>query len=276
MKYFTRSHLDRLQNAGLRLHTLGIVMYLFLMPAASAQQLRIAAAADLQFAMKDLAARFHTQTRLQLTISYGSSGNFFTQIENGAPFDLFFSADIGYPQRLIAAHLADPQTLYSYASGRLILWAPADTHLQLAEKGFSALLDSKVQKIAIANPTHAPYGQAAVAALQKAGIFNQVKEKLVFGENISQAAQFVESGNAQIGIVALSLATSPTMRNGERWLIPAEFHLPLEQAAVVISSSKNKKTAASFLDFIKSPEGREILEKYGFTMTQSSSGESQP
>ncbi len=276
MNYFMRSRLQLLRNACTRVLTLGVAVYLLAMPIARAQQLRIAAAADLQFAMKDLAARYQAQSKQDVTISYGSSGNFFTQIENGAPFDLFFSADIAYPRKLIAANLADPQTLYSYAFGRLVLWAPPEAQLHLAEKGLSVLLDPRVQKIAIANPAHAPYGQAAVAALQKAGIFDQVKSKLVYGENISQAAQFVQSSNAQVGIIALSLATSPAMQKGERWLVPAEFHPPLEQAAVVISSVKNKKSAASFLDFIKSSEGREILAKYGFTMTQSPDVESKP
>jgi molybdate transport system substrate-binding protein len=251
-----------------RLRGLAVFVCLLASPIAGAQQLRIAAAADLQFAMADLAARYETETKQVLAISYGSSGNFFTQIENGAPIDLFFSADIRYPQKLIEARLAEPLTLYSYALGRLVLWSPSETHLRLAEKGFTALLDSQVRKIAIANPDHAPYGQAAIAALQKAGIYEQVKAKLVFGENISQAAQFVLSGNAQVGFIALSLATSPAMQNGDRWLIPAEQHPPLEQAAVVISSSKNKKAAALFLDFVKSSEGREILARYGFTPAQ--------
>jgi len=251
-------------------------LFLFAVSAAAAQQLRVAAAADLQFAMKDLAASYEAKTKQSVAVTYGSSGNFSTQIENGAPFDLFFSADISYPQKLIDAGLADRQTLYSYAFGRLALWAPAGSHLNLAEKGFPALLDPQIQKIAIANPEHAPYGRAAVAALQKAGIYDRVKSKFVFGENISQAAQFVQSGNAQVGIVALSLAISPAMQNGDRWLVPAELHPPLEQAAVVISASKNKMAAAPFLDFVKSSEGKEILARYGFTMAKTSSGENKP
>jgi molybdate transport system substrate-binding protein len=256
--------------------TFGLVVALSLLglPIATAQQLRIAAAADLQFAMKDLAAHYQSLTKQDVAISYGSSGNFFTQIENGAPFDLFFSADISYPQKLIAANLADSHTLYSYAFGRLVLWASADSHLQLAEKGLSALLDSRVQKIAIANPAHAPYGQAALAVLQKAGLYGQVKAKLVYGENISQAAQFVQSGNAQIGMIALSLATAPAMQNGDRWLIPAELHPPLQQAAVMINSSRNKNAARSFLDFMKTPEARRILAEYGFTLAEVPSPES--
>jgi molybdate transport system substrate-binding protein len=243
---------------------------------AFAQQLRVAAAADLQFAMKDLAASYEAKEKQHMTITYGSSGNFYTQLENGAPFDMFFSADITYPQKLIAAGLADRLSLYSYAFGRLALWVPPGSGLKLAATGFSSLLDPQVRKIAIANPEHAPYGSAAIAALQKAGLYEQVKAKLVFGENVSQAAQFVQSGNAQVGIVALSLAVSPAMEKGERWTIPADLHPPLEQAAVVIASSRNKAAANAFLEFAKSPEGKAILAKYGFTSVQSRQNEQLP
>jgi molybdate transport system substrate-binding protein len=276
MKTSMQPHLRTVRTVSAGVFGLAIAIFFLMLPTAGAQQVRIAAAADLQSAMKDLAARYQARTKQEVAISYGSSGNFYTQIENGAPFDLFFSADISYPQKLIAAHLADPTTLYSYAFGRLVLWAPPDAHLHLAEKSFPALLDPQVQKIAIANPNHAPYGRAAVAALQKAGIYEQVKAKLVFGENILQAAQFVQSGNAQVGIVALSLATSPAMQDGDRWLVPSNLHPPLEQAAVIISSSKNQKAAASFLDLVKSPEGREILAKYGFTTAQTPPSEAKP
>jgi molybdate transport system substrate-binding protein len=229
------------------------------------EKLRVAAAADLQFAMKDLAARYEYQSKQSVEVVYGSSGNFTTQIENGAPFDLFFSADSSYPNQLVEHNLADKQSLYRYAIGRLALWASRDEHLDLTGKGFQALLDPRVTKIAIANPEHAPYGRAALAALQKVGIYDQVKPKLVYGENISQAAQFVQSGSAQVGLVALSLAISPAMQSGDRWLVPTEFHPSLEQVAVVISSSKNKDAALKFLVFVKSAEGREVLAKYGFS-----------
>ena len=252
------------------------LLCLLAISVSASQELRVAAAADLQFAMKDLAASYEAKTKQVVTIIYGSSGNFFTQIQNGAPFDLFFSADISYPQKLIDAGLAERPTLYSYAFGRLVLWAPPDSHLNLAVKGLSALLDPQITKIAIANPEHAPYGKAAVAALQKAGLYDQVKSKFVFGENISQTAQFVQSGSAQIGLIALSLAISPAMQNGERWLVPADLHPLLEQAVVLISASKNNAAAASFLDFVKSAESKTILAKYGFTTAQISAGETKP
>jgi len=219
----------------------------------------------LKFAMDDLAAQYRQQAGTNLEITYGSSGNFFSQILNDAPFDLFFSADMDYPRKLEAAGLAEPGTLYQYAVGRIVIWAPSNSRLEVTEQGWKALLESGVQKIAIANPEHAPYGRAAVAALRKAGIYERVATKLVYGENISQAAQFVQSGNAQAGIVAMSLAISPAMRDGKRWEIPADMHSPIAQAAIVLKSAKNKTAARAFLDFVTGDAGRVTLEKYGFS-----------
>jgi len=242
-----------------------LIMALSMAGAACAQEIRLAAAADLKFAMQDIAAQFEKQTGTKVDVTYGSSGNFFSQLQNGAPFDLFFSADIEYPKKLESAGLAEPGTLYKYAIGRIAIWMATDTKVDVASLGWKALLDPIVQKIAIANPEHAPYGRAAVAALQKAGIYEQVKTKLVYGESISQAAQFVQSGNAQAGIVAMSLAVSPGMKEGKRWEIPADMYPPIEQAAVVLKSSKNKGRARAFLKFVKSETGRATLSKYGFT-----------
>jgi molybdate transport system substrate-binding protein len=171
---------------------------------AQGQEIRIAAAADLQFAMGELTEKFEKQSGTRVNATYGSSGNFFSQLQNGAPFDLFFSADMEYPKKLEAAGLAEPGRLYKYEVGRIVIWTPADAWVDVAKQGWMTLLDASVKKIAIANPEHAPYGRAAVAALQKAGIYESLKSKLVYGENISQAAQFVQSGNAQVGIVATS------------------------------------------------------------------------
>jgi len=227
--------------------------------------LRVSAAADLQFAMPELVAEFEKQKIATLQVSYGSSGNFFTQIQNGAPFDLFFSADSEYVKRLDAAGLSEPGTTGIYAMGRLVLWTRADAAVDVRRDGWKALLDSRVEKIAIANPAHAPYGKAAEAALRSAGIYDQVKGKLVFGENISQTAQFVQSGNAQVGLVALSLAISPAMKEGHRWEVPVEAYPPIEQSAVVLRSSKNVAAARAFLDFVRGEQGREILRKNGFS-----------
>lgn len=240
-------------------------LWLLVVPVR-AQPLRIAAAADLQFAMNDVSGNYEKSAGQKVSVIYGSSGNFRTQIENGAPFDLFFSADVQYPKLLISSGLADADTLYIYAHGRLVLWSPAGTKLQLAKRGLAALTDTRVAKIAIANPEHAPYGRAAVAALQKAGLYDEVKSKLVYGENISQAAQFAESGSAEVGILALSLTYAESMKGGERWEVPASLYPALEQAVVVVHASANKRAAQAFLDYVKSPEAKEILARYGFTL----------
>jgi molybdate transport system substrate-binding protein len=232
---------------------------------AQGLEIRVAAASDLKFALSDLAAQYEKQTGSRLDVTYGSSGNFFSQIQNGAPFDVFFSADIEYPRKLEAAGLAEPGTLYEYAVGRIVIWMPADSKIDLANQRWNALLDASVQKIAIANPEHAPYGRAAIAALGKAGVYEQVAPKLVYGENISQAAQFVQSGNAQAGIVALSLAVSAAMKDGKRWEIPADMHPPIEQAGILLKDAKNKSSARAFLNFVQSEAGRATLAKYGFS-----------
>jgi molybdate transport system substrate-binding protein len=231
---------------------------------AQRNEVRVAAAADLKFAMDELAGQFEKQTGTKVEVTYGSSGNFLSQLRNGAPFDLFFSADIEYPRKLEAQGLAEPGTLCEYAVGRIAIWAPADSKVDVNTQGWKALLDARVQKIAIANPEHAPYGKAGVAALQKAGIYEQVKAKLVYGENISQAAQFVQSGNAQAGIIARSLAVSPAMKEGKSWEIPAEWHPPIEQGAIVLKDAKNKDAARELLKFVRSDAGRALLAKYGF------------
>ena len=228
--------------------------------------MRVAAAADLKFAMDELAKDFESKTGTKVDVTMGSSGNFFAQIQSGAPFDLFFSADMDYPKRLEASGLAEPGTLFEYALGQMVIWTPANSPIDVAKDEWNALLNAHVQKIAIANPSLAPYGRAAVAALRKAGIYEQVKTKLVYGENISQAAQFVQSGNAQAGIIAHSLALSPGMKDGKAWEIPAGTHPPIEQGAVVLKSAKNKTAGVEFLKFVKSTAGQAILEKYGFAI----------
>jgi molybdate transport system substrate-binding protein len=243
-----------------------LVLSLFTAKTAKAQEIRVAAAADLKFAMQDLAAQFEKKTGTKVDVTYGSSGNFFSQLKDGAPFDLFFSADIDYARKLETAGIGEPGTLYTYAVGRIVIWMPPDPKTDLMHEGWQALLNANVQKIAIANPEHAPYGRAAVAALQNAGIYDRVKEKLVYGENISQAAQFVQSGNAQAGIVAMSLAVSPAMKDGQTWEIPANLHAPIEQAAIVLKNAKNKKNAHAFLQFTMSTDARETFVKFGFTL----------
>jgi molybdate transport system substrate-binding protein len=246
-----------------------VLFVLLTLRSVHAQEIRVAAAADLKFALEDLGVQYERLAGRKINVSYGSSGNFFSQIQNGAPFDLFLSADIEYPGKLGAAGLAEPGTLYEYAVGRIVIWMPADASTDLVRWGWKALLATGVERIAIANPEHAPYGRAAVAALRNAGVYEQVRRRLVYGENIAQAAQFVASGSAQAGILALSLAVSPPMRDGKRWEIPANMYPPIEQAAVILKSAKDKEGARAFLAFLKSEAGRKILDSYGFTLPSS-------
>ncbi|HXM69301.1 MAG TPA: molybdate ABC transporter substrate-binding protein [Candidatus Acidoferrum sp.] len=229
-----------------------------------AQEVTVAAAADLQFAMQDIAARFQRETGKTVKVIYGSSGNFFQQIQNGAPFDMFFSANLDFPKKLEAAGSTEPGSYYQYAMGKIVLWVPKESTIDLTS-GMKALLAPSVKKIAVANPQHAPYGQAAVAAMQKEGIYEKVKDKFVLGENISQTASFVVSGAADVGIVALSLALSPNMRDKGRYVdVPPTDYPPIEQACVILASSKSKEAARQFLSFVKTPAIGEILRSYGF------------
>lgn len=227
------------------------------------QQLRVAAAADLQFVFQDLSARFQKETGHAVELTFGSSGNFFSQIQNGAPFDLFFSADVDYPAKLEAAGLIEPGTLSRYASGRIVLWVPKNSSIDV-RKGLQTLLDSRVRRIAIANPEHAPYGRAAVAALRHEKIYTKVSEKLILGENISQTAQFVESGNADAGILALSLAVAPLLKTeGIYFEIPTSSYPAIDQAVVILRSSKQKEIARQFLNFLERPEVADFMRSHG-------------
>jgi molybdate transport system substrate-binding protein len=231
-----------------------------------AQTITVAAASDLQFAFQDVAARFEKASGKQVKLTFGSSGNFFAQIQNGAPFDLFFSADLDYARKLDATGLAEPGTLYKYATGKIVLWAPQQSQVDLT-RGLPVLLDPSIRKVAIANPEHAPYGRAAVAALRHEKLYDQVAGKFVLGENISQTATFVVSGSADVGIVALSLALAPALKDKGKYAeIPADDYPAIEQAALVLKSSQQKETARAFLAFVKSPEIVNLLKTYGFAV----------
>jgi molybdate transport system substrate-binding protein len=248
----------------MRTWTLALILFSSLISAA--QEISVAAASDLQFALQDVKERFEKETGNRVQIVLGSSGNLFTQIQNGAPFDVFFSADIEYPEKLEAAGLAEPGTLYQYAKGKLVLWAPKNSVLDL-NGGLPVLLDPRIKKIAIANPAHAPYGRAAVAALRHEGIYDKVADRLVLGENISQTASFVVSGAADVGLVALSLAVAPSLKDkGKYTEIPANDYPPIRQAAIVLKSSKQRALAQEFLAYLKRPATVEILKRYGFSI----------
>jgi len=242
------------------------LVFLILCSLAGAQDITIAAASDLQFAMQDITTQFQKETGKNVKATYGSSGNFAQQIQNGAPFDIFFSANLDYARQLESAGLTEPGSFYQYATGKIVMWVPSESKLDLAP-GLKVLTDAAVQKIAIANPQHAPYGKAAVAALQKAGIHDTVKSKFVLGENISQAASFAMSGAADVGIIALSLALSPNMKDKGRYVVISEDQYPpIEQACVILRASKNKAVAQEFLKFMRSPAIAEVLRTYGFAV----------
>jgi molybdate transport system substrate-binding protein len=250
-----------------RLSLVAVVAVCFVSQLCFAQEITVAAAADMQFAMQDVAARFQKETGKTVKLIYGSSGNFFQQIQNGAPFDMFFSANLDYPKKLEAAGLTEPGSYYQYAKGKIVIWVRNDSKLDLSS-GMKVLLDPSVKKIAVANPQHAPYGQAAVAAMQNEKIYESVKDKFVLGENISQTASFVVSGSADAGIVALSLALSPNMKDKGRYAdVPADEYPPIEQACVILGSSKNKEAARQFLSFVKTAAIGDVLKSYGFEVS---------
>lgn len=250
------------------------MLFLFLMPTFAQQskpdsELLIAAAADLNPALKDIGQEFEKKTGIHVKLSYGASGALTQQIQNGAPFDIFFSADMDFPRQLIQHGQADSSSLYEYALGKIVLWVPADSSLDVEHKKMNVLLDTSVQKIAIANPQHAPYGRATVEALRHAGLYDRLTSRFVMGENVSQAAQFVESGNAQAGFVALAHALSPAVKDkGKFWIIPADYYSPLEQGVVLVTTSRHKAEAQQFMEFFKTKQVLDTLQKYGFTLPQ--------
>ena len=233
-----------------------------------ARTVTVAAASDLQFALDEAVAAYRAVTPgTDVKVSYGSSGNFYAQISNGAPYDVFFSADVAYPRQLADRGLVDPGTLVVYGVGRIVVWVPASSGVDVERLGIGALADPSVRRVSIANPQHAPYGRAAEAAMRSLGVYDAVAPKLVFGENVSQAAQFVQSGAADAGIVALSIALAPSMRAaGRYWEVPADAHPRLEQGAGVTSTAGDRAAAERFLQFVAVGAGKAILARYGFTV----------
>jgi molybdate transport system substrate-binding protein len=230
------------------------------------ESVSVAAAADLQFALPAVVSAFaKLQPEAKINVTYGSSGNFYAQIVNGAPFDLFLSADEAYPQKLVEAGVADGKTAFRYSRGRLVLWVRNDSPIHLEHLGMRALADPSVKRVAIANPIHAPYGRAATSALGTLGLLSLLKPRLVLGENISQTAQFVQSGAADIGILALSLAKAPALsRTGRSFEVPLNDYPPLNQGAVLLMHARGNRTAHAFFDFLRGGEGQALLASYGF------------
>ncbi len=225
----------------------------------------IAAASDLQFALEDIAARFRSETQREVRLSFGSSGNYFRQIGQGAPFQLFLSADEDFVFRLHQDGKTEDRGVL-YATGRIVLFAPQSSPLQIDGQmaGLkAAIVNNQIRRFAIANPEHAPYGRAAEQALRKLGLWEALQGKLVMGENVSQAAQFATSGSAQGGIFAYSLALSPTVSKlGSYVLLPENLHAPLRQRMVLVKGAG--ETARAFYAWLQQPAAQKILEHYGF------------
>jgi molybdate transport system substrate-binding protein len=238
-------------------------------PAATPKgngQLRIAAASDLQFALDEIIIAFERiHPAAAISVKYGSSGSFFAQLANEAPFDLFLSADVDYARRLVEQGHAAPNGDFSYARGHIVVWVLNDSPQSFQQPGLEFLRSGEVQKIAIANPKTAPYGRAAVAALKSLGVYDAVATKLVYGDSVAQAAQMVESGAADAGIIALSLVVSPALRDkGRYWQVPDGAHPPLVQGGVVLSWARDAPLAGEFRDFLLSGDGTSILRQFGF------------
>jgi molybdate transport system substrate-binding protein len=258
-------------NSLVRIQTIMfLVCTLALVVPATAAELKVAAAADLKFALDELVVEFQeNQPTINVSVTYGSSGNFFAQLQSQAPFDLYFSADIEYPRKLAASGLALDDNVFTYAVGRIVVWAPRSSPIDVNQDAMEVLLNPGVKKIAIANPRHAPYGVAAKAALQSLGVYDQVESKLVYGENIAQAAQFVQSGAADVGILALSLAIAPQLHDlGQYWEIPLDAYPKLEQGGIILNWTEELTAARSLRDFILGEHGRAVLIRYGFFLPE--------
>ncbi|HEY2908444.1 MAG TPA: molybdate ABC transporter substrate-binding protein [Vicinamibacterales bacterium] len=228
--------------------------------------INIAAASDLRFALDELTDIYRKNVaKVAFRVSYGSSGTLYTQVLNGAPFNLFLSADVDYPRRLANSGRTVPGTEFTYGIGRLVVWVPASSGLDIDRLGLRIVVDPRVAHVAIANPAHAPYGRAAEAAMQAVQVYGTAKQKLVLGENVSQAMQFVQSGAAEVGIVALSLAVGPTAKDAGRFVpVPPELYPRLEQSGVVLASP-GAEAARAFRSYLLGDAARAVLERYGFS-----------
>jgi len=241
-----------------------VAVFVSLAPAQAAEKVTIAAAADLKFAMDEIAGAFRkAHPGDEVEVIYGSSGKFHTQIQQGAPFDVFFSADVGFARELKATGqaISEPKL---YAIGRIVLWSALRDASRLT---LGDLVDPTIKKIAIANPQHAPYGKRAEEALRATGLWDKVQDKLVFGENIAQTAQYAQSGAADVGIIALSLAVNQELASkGGYALIPDDRHSPLEQAYVITKHGEGNTLAAAFAAYMTTTEARHVMTRYGFVL----------
>lgn len=230
----------------------------------NAATVRVAAAADLKFALDEVIVRLaRRQPSLRVEVIYGSSGTMHAQLLQRAPYDVYLSADVEYPRDLVSRGIGSTGDIFTYAIGRIVVWVPDRSTLAIERDGLGAL--EGAVRIAMANPRHAPYGKAAEAALRHAGVWNRVSRKMVLGENVAQAAQFVQSGAADAGIVAKSLAVAPAMRDAGRfWEIPENAHPRLTQGGLILPWAVSRAAAIHFRDYLLSGDGRQLLASRGF------------
>jgi molybdate transport system substrate-binding protein len=245
------------------------VLFSLSVPAKGhAEEILVAAASNLTFMMQEVIDGFEAQSPHRVRLSLGSSGNFYTQIQNGAPFDVYLSADVDYPRRLGGTDLVEPGSFFAYASGRIVVWVRRQSQIDVERLGMRALTETK-GRIAIANPRHAPYGRAAEAALEFYGLRDVVEARLVYGENVSQAAGFLQSGAAEVGLIALSLASSEAMREAGRfWIVPENTHAELIHAGVILANARRQgrlDAARAFVDWLRSEVTGRVLGRYGFS-----------
>lgn len=256
-----------------KIKTLILLSSLFLVvSAAHAEKITVAAAADLKFALDEVATTFKkSHPTEEVEVIYGSSGKAHTQIQQGAPYDLYFSADVAFPQELIKGGFAASTEVTPYALGRIVLWS--SSRQDASQMTLADLTDPKITHIAIANPKHAPYGKRAEEALRASNLWEKVEPKLIYGENITQTAQFVQSGNAEIGILALSIAVAPELSSkGGYSLISDNLHEPLNQGFIILKRAADNKLAKQFADYMGGKDARAIMTRYGFVLPGETAG----
>lgn len=241
---------------------IALVTVLLLAASAHAAEVKVAVAANFAQAMKDIAAEFEKDTGHKLSLSQGASGKFYAQISNGAPFEVFLSADDETPARLVREGKAVAGSQFTYAIGRLALWSP---DASLVDQGGGVLKTDKFKFLSIANAKIAPYGRAAVQTMQKLGVLAAIEPRVVQGESIAQTYQFVSTGNAQLGFIALSQVwENGKLKSGSAWIVPEDMHEALEQDVVLLNAGKQSTAAAALVDYLKSDKARRIIERYGY------------
>lgn len=242
---------------------LSLVLVALAVTPALAEQALVAVAANFVPPFREVATEFEKATGHTVQVASGSSGSFYTQIKNGAPFDVFFSADNERPKLLEEEGLGVKGSRFTYAIGRLVLWSPDPSLV----KGEDALRSASFKHLAIANPKSAPYGVAAMQAMQKLGVWESVQPRLVLGESLGQTIGFIESGNAELGFLALSQVMDPKMKGtGGRWDVPSTLHEPIKQDVVLLTKGKNNPAANGLMEFIGGPQARAIIERYGYEL----------